>query len=132
MPWETGYLKVPGVLSVRVWGEVTPSTWRHLLEESIKQARVRSCIRFLIDYRESDIKMSLVELFNRPAAYAELGMTRQARIALIFEDGYSDIDFIETVTQNRCYNVKVFNSPETALSWLMSKPRWNSGSCPTG
>ncbi len=123
MPCEYSYSEPSGVLSVRVWGEVTASTWREQVKKSIEQAQAHSCIRFLIDYRESDMKMSLVELFKRPAVYAELGMPREARIALIFKDGHPDVNFIEAVAQNRFYNVKVFNSPETALSWLTSKPR---------
>ncbi len=122
MPWENDYLELPSVLSVRVWGEVTLSTWREQLKESIEQARAHCCSGYLVDYRESDIKMSFVELFNRPRIYEELGMPHRARIALVFKDDYPETDFIELVTENRGYRVKTFRSPELAVSWLTNKP----------
>ena len=77
---------------------------------------------YLIDYRESDIKLSFVELYNRPRIYEELGMPHRARIALVFKDDYPETDFIELVTENRGYRVKTFRSPELAVSWLTNKP----------
>jgi len=120
MPWEANYGEVSDVLSVRFWGEVTLSTWRRQLEESIEQARAHSCTHYLIDYRDSEMKMSFVELFSRPKIYGELGMPHQARIALIFRDDYPERKFTELVTQNRGYYVKTFNSSEDAISWLSS------------
>ena len=118
MPWEITHLKDPNVLSIRVWGEVTLSSWRLQLKESIENARGLSCTRYLVDYRDSNMQMSFVDVFYRPQFYAEGGLPHSSRIALIFREGYPGADFVELVTQNRGYQVKAFNAPEPAISWL--------------
>jgi len=118
MPWEITHLKDPSILSVRVWDDVTVSTWRRQVKESIERAQALSCAHYLVDYRDANMKMSFVDLFNRPQFYAEEGLPHNARIALIFGEGYGEANFIELVTGNRGYQVKVFSSPEPAIAWL--------------
>jgi len=120
MPWEITHLKDPDVLSIRVWGEVTISTWQRQVKESIERAQALSCSLYLVDYRDANMKMSFLDLFNRPQFYAEAGLPHVARIALIFREGYREANFIELVTENRGYLVRVFTSPEAAIAWLIS------------
>jgi len=118
MPWEITHLKELGVLSVRVSGDVTVSSWCRLLKESMERAQALSCCRSLVDYRDSNMKMSFVDLYNRAGLYTEAKLPHNARIALIFRDGYADAEFAEVVTQNRGYQVKAFSSLEPAIVWL--------------
>jgi len=45
-------------------------------------------------------------------------MPRTARIALLFAEGTRDTEFIETVTANRGYMVKVCRDRDDAVAWL--------------
>ncbi|HUI70091.1 MAG TPA: hypothetical protein VL354_06190 [Spirochaetia bacterium] len=118
MPWEITHLRTINVLLIRVSGRVTLSSWRRQLKESIELARAHSCARYLVDYRDSTMQMSFVDLFDQPKFYAEAGLPYSARVALVFREAYPEADFVELVTQNRGYQVKVFASPEPAISWL--------------
>ena len=120
MPWEITHLKDSNVLSIRVWGEVTVSTWQRQVKESIERAQELSCALYLVDYRDANMKMSFLDLFNRPQFYAEVGLSHAARIALIFGEDYPEAGFIELVTGNRGYQVEVFSSQEAAIAWLTS------------
>lgn len=118
MPWDIQYHPGHDVLFVRVTGVVDLSSWEIQLRESVEEASRHSCTRYLADYRDSDLRMTMSDLYERPAAYARVGMPHNARIALVFPPLVGDRDFVELVTRNRGYFVRVFSSPEPALEWL--------------
>jgi len=116
--WKFTYLNDAKITLVQVLGEITAPTWRRLLADSIEQAHKQPCDRYLVDYRRANVKMSVIDLYNRPKYYAQTKMSHDVRVALVFSEGYQEADFIEAVTQNRDYQVKVFTASEPAIVWL--------------
>jgi hypothetical protein len=120
--YEHTYLPDSGVLLVEVSGLVDRPSWEDQLRASVAEASKHSCLRFLVDYRQADLHLGFLDLYNRPRFYEEAGIPKNARIALIFPAGAEDHEFTETVTANRGYTVKGFSGREPALEWLGQKP----------
>lgn len=118
MAWEHKFLTDIQVISVDVTGRVDRELWEQQVRESVKEAAARSCFRFLVDYRLAEMRLHLIDLYERPAVYGEAGMPRWARIALMLPSAGKDPEFIETVTANHGYSVKVFTDTEEAITWL--------------
>jgi hypothetical protein len=118
MPWELEYMPGPRVLFVRVTGTVDIASWEAQLRMSVQEAEKHSCLRYLVDYRDSTLHLNIADLYDRPKFYAQVGMPHHARIALLFSQPEAEKDFVESVTSNRGYLVKVFEAPEPALAWL--------------
>jgi len=118
MAWEHTYSEESRILFVTVTGMVDRPLWEIQLRVSIKEAVSHSCFRFLVDYRQADLRLGLIDLYERPSTYEVAGMPRSARIAILFAPGTKDTEFIETVTSNRGYAVKVFADRDEAAAWL--------------
>ncbi len=118
MPYQHAYDQKNHLILVTVTGEVTRKSWEDLLKESLRQAAEHSCYHFLVDYRNADVRLGFVDLYDRPRFYEEVGMPKTARIALILSPHVEDRDFMETVSANRGFAVKVFIEMEPAADWL--------------
>jgi hypothetical protein len=118
MPWKNVYAPDNHIIHVHVSGLVDRPQWEKLLQSSLKEAALHSCYCFLVDYREAELRLGLLDLYDRPSYYEKVGMPHNARIALLFAPSAKDTDFIETVTSNRGYSVRVFREIEPAAVWL--------------
>jgi hypothetical protein len=118
MAWEHEYSPESHILFVTVTGFVDRALWERQLKVSIQEAKAHSCFRFLVDYRQAEMKLGLIDLYERPAYYGEAGMPRTARIAIMFAPTEKDTEFVETVTANRGYSVKTFEDGDQAIAWL--------------
>ena len=118
MAWEHMYSAESHILIVTVTGLVDRHLWEAQLRASISEAVSHSCFRFLVDYRQADMQLGLIDLYERPSYYEEAGMPRSARIAILFAPGTKDTEFVETVTSNRGYAVKTFADRHEAVAWL--------------
>jgi hypothetical protein len=118
MAWEHKFLADLEILSVDVTGRVDRDLWEQQVSDSVREAVTASCFKFLVDYRRAEMKLHLIDLYERPAVYMESGMPRWARIALMLPSAGRDPEFIETVTANHGYSVRVFTDTEEAIGWL--------------
>jgi hypothetical protein len=118
LPWEFEYLQESRVLSVRVTGTVDMASWENQLRTSVEEASKHSCLRYLVDYRKSSMALSVADLYERPKYYSKVGMPHHARIALLIVEPGREKDFVESVTSNRGFLVRVFDEREPALQWL--------------
>jgi SpoIIAA-like len=118
MAWVHTYVKESHILLVTVTGLVDRRAWETQLRASISEAVSHSCFRFLVDYRQADLQLGLIDLYERPSYYEEAGMPHSARIAILFAPGTKDTEFVETVTSNRGYAVKTFADRDEAVDWL--------------
>ena len=50
MPWKIDYLPEGQILSIRVTGVVSLSSWEDQLRASVEEAARHSCLRYLVDY----------------------------------------------------------------------------------
>jgi hypothetical protein len=76
--------------------------------------------RLLADIREAELSLSLAELFSFNASHAE-AFPKGTRIACVFSPDKArleDVQFSETVAQNRGAMLRVFVQEPEALDWL--------------
>jgi hypothetical protein len=89
-----------------------------MLKEAIPEAAKHSCDRYLLDYREAQALISMVDVYDRPASYERLAIPRTARLAVLPSSDFKDRRFAEDVAYNRRYQLRFFDSQEMAIKWL--------------
>ena len=118
MAWKHEFSTELQILFVAVTGLVDRASWEHQLRVCLREANSHSCYRFLVDYRAAELRLSRIDLFDRPTFYQEVGMPRAARIAIMFPPTEKDTKFIESVADNRGYSVRAFENSDEAIAWL--------------
>ena len=77
--------------------------------------------KFLVDRRNSRMKASTVDLYDRPALGDALRglLGPAAKAAFLYTHDERDFRFFETVCQNKGLNVRVFRDRSEAERWLI-------------
>jgi hypothetical protein len=77
--------------------------------------------RVLIDHRNiSNISGSIVDVYNRPKAFEEIGVFQNIKVAEVVKPEHRKFfDFLETVCVNRGYDFSIFEDEKDALEWLL-------------
>ena len=118
--WEIQFVPTEQILAVRITGTVKRGESDAMLKEAIQEAASHSCERFLLDYREAQALISVVDVYDRPASYGRLEIPRTARLAVLQSSDFTHGRFAEDVAHNRGYQLRFFDSPEPAIEWLSS------------
>jgi hypothetical protein len=106
-------------LICRVSGEITVDIAREFTKELNRLSRSLNIKRFLNDVREAANALSTLQ--NYDFAYkdmAEMNLQRDACSAILVGPADRTHDFVETVTQNAGYNVRIFHDEAAAIAWL--------------
>ena len=103
-----------GIVDLRVIQEVAPQVARLCAETG--------CHRILNDMSRAHIDISLLETFQSPAIMDQALISRSIRRALIPPPDFPESQFLETISQNRGHNLKVFSSVADATAWLTKEP----------
>ncbi len=79
-----------------------------------------NCYYFLFDMTQAEIVGSLLDAYTTGTVPEDEGMNQvKQRIALVYSGEISNEEkFLENVSVNRGYNVRVFNQIEKAKEWL--------------
>lgn len=91
--------------------------------EALKLAHVHNLTKFLIDISEADLVAPLVDVYDLPKHYDEMGASRKNCIALIPSTsvkGMRDAEFYENICVNMGWMVQLFSNYEEAIEWLLS------------
>lgn len=122
MSWNVQYVPESGFVQFTVVGHVTGDEFTKATIEGIGLAKEKSTKLFLIDDSRWEGGASVVSLYDLPALYAELGVDRGSRAALVSPPSASaeveDVQFYRTVCKNRGWHVEVFQEREQAIDWL--------------
>jgi hypothetical protein len=117
------FLKEPPILEVRTIGTIHASGLPDLIQKSINEGRLHSCILFLFDQREARLQVKLEELWQPPRNLSTFEVSTRTRMALVLrESATKDAHFLEAFNRNRGYNLKVFVNRELAIAWLVESP----------
>ena len=104
---------------VSVTGEVTTETAREYTVAANERASEWKLRNFLIDLRDAVNTQST--LTNYEYAYEEMpkqNLSTTARVALLVAPEDHSHDFIELVSRNAGYNVRLFRNADQAVAWL--------------
>ena len=113
---EHGFVHVTftGTVDLRVIQEVAPQVARLCGENN--------CHRILNDMSRAHIGITVMEAFDSPAIMEQSHISRSIRRALILPPDFTESRFLETISQNRGHNLKVFSSAADAQDWLLKDP----------
>lgn len=103
----------------RMTGPVTAELARESSMELHRMCREHNIKRVLTDVRDVPNTLNISQ--NYEYAYKdmeELGLQRDVRVAILASPDDRSHDFVETVSRNAGYNVRVFHAENAALAWL--------------
>ncbi len=109
-------------LEVTPEGVIDITTSRRLLVEIAKSEHHPVDYDLLIDFRDTQWKMSTVDLYQLASELVQHGDTFRGKVALLVFPGHTfdSAAFLETCSHNRGFLVDAFTDYETAMRWILS------------
>jgi SpoIIAA-like len=119
MPFSISVSENQKYIICEVTGEITLDTAREFTKELDRMSRSLKIKRFLTDVRNAQNALNTLEQYD--FAYkdmAEMKLQRDVRSAILVAATDTTHDFVETVTLNAGYGVRVFHDENAAIEWL--------------
>ena len=116
--WTIEHHPQENMLLVKTKGEMDVPSANAMVKAVADVAAKTQCFLHLIDHREMTFAFSLMDYYDRPHINEKLGVSRRFKTAMVFKELTKDTRFMETVFQNRGYNLRHFTDIEEAKTWL--------------
>ncbi len=124
MEWTIDYLEEEGIVLIKVSGETSWEESKKLSEEAIELGRRRGSQRFLVDNRNQERALSILQVDMLPEMLKEAGITAEDKMALVYE-ATSPLKDTHTFFRNtsiiHSLRVQIFTSIAEAKAWLSSE-----------
>lgn len=122
MDWKFHLDKNHNILLVKVTGKIVSERTAQMAIDGIDIARRNNCVKFLIDYTETEVDDSVIETYKFMSDLAKLGITRSDSIAIVYAGDKDKHQFAETAAANSGWNnVRYFNDLEKGIGWLRTR-----------
>jgi hypothetical protein len=121
LAWVFDFLSERGILTVKATGKVTSGTSPKLFDAIARELQQRGARAVLVDYRDAQIKFSVVEIYELPDVQRDRGLPTSIRAALLVAPdamAREDLEFFEDRQFNSGQPVQVFHDGDAALDWL--------------
>jgi hypothetical protein len=93
---------------------------RQALLDSASHIQLAGEYEILLDTREAEIVLSVVDIFELGQVLAAHSSLRLSKLALLTSTrGVDQAQFLETVTENQGVRFRVFTDFEEAITWLV-------------
>ena len=80
----------------------------------------------LIDHRDTELDMTILQIDDMPKMLKEIGFGFQIKAAIICDPSFEDkFRFFQSVTYLASFNIRVFPDEITAMEWLISKTNYS-------
>jgi hypothetical protein len=124
MEWKIDYLEKDGIVSVKTTG---PANWdqnRKMCEEALALGRSNSSHEFLVDHRQLEHGLTILQIDKLPEMFKEIGVTAEDKIAIAFDPSskmseafafFRDTSFVASL------QVRLFTKTDEATAWLKSE-----------
>ncbi len=100
---------------------MTVKMLNEMVREAMEAGKRYNSGLFLVDHRMVQIAMSVLDTFSRPSELDALSFPRDSRVAQLYaEKDQATFQFLETVSVNRGYQIRVFKDFDLAMKWLSS------------
>ena len=120
MEWNMSYNAAEDIIFIETSGVLDIKSANAMRDEGAILIKNHNCMRCLLDHRNlTGEELATMDIYNLPKRYAELGIPRQLRMAVIAHEKLANnMAFYETVCRNNGYLVSLFFDKETALECL--------------
>ena len=119
MHWKFTFEEQPMLLYADVSGDLTKEDIAKMSIEGIILARTKKCQRFIVDYRNANLRGSETDIYETSANLEKTGLARTDRIAILIKHDIAAFEFAETVSSNRGWTqLKYFEDIGQARAWI--------------
>jgi hypothetical protein len=120
MPVNVKVIHTKDFIQTTVTGVLNFAASKQALLEIASQIESPGEYEILVDTREAEPALSMIDIFELGEALAAHHALRRSKIALLIpmSDGMQ-AGFLETITANRGVRAKVFTDFEKAITWLV-------------
>ncbi len=120
--YSLGYLTDEAAVLITAQGIRSRDNNDAMVLDALAEAARRGCRKFLVDDREVDIRVTFMDIYERPQRLKELGLVADMRVAIAYSE-YSPRGADYRFFENVCFNnglplLRVFADYDGALSWL--------------
>ena len=119
MAYTIDLVKDPKYVSLVLTGKVARAEHESSTEGVNLTLTANNCKRLLVDATRADHKMTMLDNFDFASALRSRHQIGIRIAVLILPDDFKDLQFVETVAQNRGVNLTVFEDKVKALNWLL-------------
>ena len=120
MPERVSILEDQEIIKIESYGEVSISDLKQSMEEVIKIHQEKGLTRVFIDASKETALPSTYPVFKFGSELAQV--LQKLKFAVVTSPKLKDIlRFLENVTRNRGAQVRMFESEDAALEWLMGE-----------
>ena len=119
MKWEFHYRAEPAYLEVIISGDLSSGDLNRMAVERLQEVRKHGCNKILFDFTGVTNSLATLDIYNRPEQSEKVGILRTNHTAAVVPDAYlDDFRFMETVYQNRGFDLNVFTDRQEAINYL--------------
>lgn len=125
MTWRIEFDAEHGIVETLYSGWMSPSELKDAVEATLSVAREHAAMRYLSDCAGLQGGHSVFDLYGIVDFLESCGFSRLSKEAVIFpqlEHAAREVEFWETSSKNRGFNVRLFNDRDSAIAWLLESP----------
>ena len=124
MKWEFHYHKEPDYFEVIVSGALSNDELNQMAVERWNELQKSTCRNVLFDFTQITNILGIVDIYHRPEQSEKIGVLRTNNTAAVVPKIYlQEFKFMETVYQNRGFDLNVFDNREDAINYLANANR---------
>jgi len=120
MDWTIEYLEDGKIVFVKTKGALNWEQNKKLCEELHSVAKKHGAHRYLVDHRDKDITLSVLDIDKIPEMIKKIGACPEDRIAVLYHSGpkSSMLKFLSNVLFLHSLELKIFSDEDKAKEWL--------------
>lgn len=124
MAWKASLNPENGFIEVTYSSRVTMQDVSEANADILTFVQVESPLKFFVNIVDAELELSVIDLFKIPESWDALGFGRGNSMCVVTRESSNqtkDLSFLEDVSVNRGWNVKIFTNNKEAIQWLASQ-----------
>jgi hypothetical protein len=121
MAWKIEYWQKEHILSAKTSGPINLDTLKQFASEIIAALSKNNASKVLTDYRDANLEVSILDIYELPKILKRLGYSPGIQIAVVYSEASKKKEsflFYETVLRNAGFVHRVFTDLLESLAWL--------------
>ena len=121
MEWTIDYIEEQSIAHAKILGPITWDENKQMCEEVHQFAQNRNTHKYLVDCRDIETTLSILQMDKLPEMLKEIGATDDDSIAILYSPSQGgEYKFFQSVSKIARLNLRLFTNEDEAIAWLMS------------
>ena len=122
MQWMISHVPENNIILITSTGEISVKQFKQILHEALVLGQHHNSDLYLVDHRNVHTSIGVLDVLDLIKHMDEMDFPKRSRIAKVITKDDSDIcRFLETVSLNRGFQLRIFDYIEAAKTWLTTK-----------